>query len=78
MKWLNASHPDGELLPDWEIHLRDGFGPPGEPLGGVTGPVHTPEAAVNSFLAVFPELARVPLVAVRSPLAPPWSMYECG
>lgn len=69
MKCLNAEHTDGGPLPDWEIHLRDGFGLPGEPVGGVTGLVHTAEAALNSFLAVFPELAGFPLVAVRSPIA---------
>lgn len=78
MKCLNTEHPNGEPLPDWEIHLADGFGRPGEAVGGVTGLVHTAEAALNAFLAEFPELGRFPLVAVCSPIAPPWSMYEGG
>lgn len=76
MKCLNDKHTDGEPLPDWEIHLRDGFGRPGEPVGGVTGLVLTAEAALDAFLAGFPELAQFPLVAVRSPIAPPWSVHE--
>lgn len=78
MKCLNAAHTDGEPLRDWEIHLRDGFGRPSESVGGVTGLVQSAEAALDAFLSVFPELARFPLVAVRSQIAPPWSMYECG
>lgn len=76
MMCLNENHAEGEPLPDWEIHLRDVFGRPGEPVGGVTGLVHTPEAALDAFLSFWPELAAYPLVAVRSEIAPPWSMYE--
>ncbi|MGN6125525.1 MAG: hypothetical protein ACTHON_03085 [Humibacter sp.] len=56
--------------------MRDAFGRPGEPLGGVTGLVQTPEAALDAFLSSWPELAVYPLIAVRSTIAPPWSMYE--
>lgn len=65
----------GEPMPDWEIHLRDGFGRPGEPVGGVTG-LHDGAAALVAFLRAFPELARYPLIAVRSSIAPPWSTLE--
>lgn len=76
MMCLNHNPSEGEPLPDWEIHLRDVFGRPGVPVGGVTGLVHTPEAALHTFLSFWPELAAYPLVAVRSEIAPPWSMYE--
>jgi hypothetical protein len=76
MKCLNAEHPDGEPLPDWEVHLRDGFGRPGDALGGVTGLVANADAALAAFLAAFPNLAKYPLIAVRSSIAPAWSSYE--
>lgn len=76
MKCLNAEHRDGEPLPDWEIYLRDGFGRPGEALGGVTGLVDNADAAMAAFLSAFPELASFPLIAVKSTIAPPWSYYE--
>jgi len=65
-----------EPLPDWEIHIRDAFGAPGDPIGGVTGLAFTAEAALEAFLSFAPELAVYPLVAVRSGIAPPWS--TCG
>lgn len=76
MKCLNAEHRDGEPLPDWEVHLRDGFGRPAEALGGVTGHVADADAALAAFLAAFPNLAKYPLIAVQSPIAPPWLIYE--
>ncbi|SFS07696.1 hypothetical protein SAMN04487846_2272 [Microbacterium sp. cf046] len=76
MMCLNHTHPDGEPVPDWEIYLRDGFGRPSEALGGVTGLVHTAEDALDAFLAFAPELSTYALVAVRSTIAPPWSVYE--
>ncbi|WP_137843108.1 hypothetical protein [Microbacterium sp. 2FI] len=76
MMCLNHTHADSEPLPDWEIHLQDAFGRPGDPVGGVTGQAFTPEAALQAFLLVWPELSVYPLVAVRSEIAPPWSMYE--
>ncbi len=76
MKCLNAARRDGEPLPDWEVHLRDGFGRPGDPLGGVAGLVDNADAALAAFLAAFPELASFPLIAVRSSIAPPWSTVE--
>lgn len=76
MMRLNRNHTEGEPLPDWEIHLRDAFGAPGEPIGGVTGLAFTAAAALDAFLSFAPELATYPLVAVRSEIAPPWSMYE--
>lgn len=33
MKCLNVEQREGEPLPDWDIHLRDGFGRPGDALG---------------------------------------------
>lgn len=76
MMCLNRNTVEGEPLPDWEIHLQDAFGRPGEPVGGVTGLAFTPEAALAAFLAFVPELAAYPLVAVRSEIAPPWTRYE--
>lgn len=76
MMCLNHNHVTDEPLPDWEIHLRDSFGGPGEPIGAVTGVALTAEAALDAFLSFAPELAIYPLVAVRSEIAPPWSMYE--
>ncbi|GGH36497.1 hypothetical protein GCM10010921_05690 [Microbacterium album] len=75
----DAHHPEhvgDEPLPDREIHLRDSFGTPGEPIGGVTGLALTPEAALAAFLSFWPELETYPLVAVRSDIAPPSSTYE--
>ena len=66
----------GESISDWEIHLRDSFGRLGEPIGGVTGLASTAEAALKAFLSFAPELSIYPLVAVRSEIAPPRSMYE--
>ncbi|WP_438354482.1 hypothetical protein [Microbacterium sp. CJ88] len=74
MMCLNRSESDP--IPDWEIHLRDVFGRPGEPVGGVTGLAFTPEAALAAFLSFCPELAEYPLIAVRSQIEPPWSMYD--
>jgi hypothetical protein len=76
MMCLNHTHSDGEAMPDWEIYLRDGFGRPGEPIGGVTALVYTAEEALQAFLAFAPELSPYPLVAVRSTIAPPWTVYE--
>lgn len=73
---LNHTHSEDEPLPDWEIYLRDGFGRPSEPVGCVTALVHTAEDALKAFLAFAPELSIYPLVAVRSTIAPPWSMHE--
>ena len=36
----------------------------------------TAEAALDAFLAFAPELAVHSLVAVRSEISPPWSMFE--
>lgn len=77
MMCLNRTHGEGEPLPDWEIHLQDAFGRPGEPVGGVMGLVLTAEAAIAEFLSFAPELAAYRLVAVRSMIAPPWTTYEC-
>ncbi|MDO8383389.1 MAG: hypothetical protein Q7T17_10470 [Microbacterium sp.] len=63
-------------LPDWEVCLRDSFGRPGEPVGGVIGPIHNAEDALNEFLRNMPELAIYPLIAVPAPIAPAWSMYD--
>ncbi len=76
MMCLNQDHTDAEPLPEWEIHLRDAFGRPGEPVGGVTGLAFTAEAALDAFLTFAPELSIYSLVAVRSAIAPPWSTYE--
>ena len=76
MMCLNYKHTDNDPFPDWEIQLRDTFGRPGEPLGGVTGPVFTPEEALLAFLDSAPGLWIYPLIAVRSTIAPQWSMYE--
>lgn len=76
MMCIARNHTADEPLPDWEIHLRDSFGAPGEPIGGVTGLALTAETALDAFLAFAPELAVYSLVAVRSEIAPPWSMYE--
>ena len=76
MMCITRNYPADEPLPDWEIHLRDSFCTPGQPIGGVTGLAFTAEAALDAFLADVRELARYPLVAVRSDIAPPWSMYE--
>lgn len=78
MKCLSNDGFAGEPAPDWEIHLRDGFGRPEEgPLGGVTG-LHDGAAALAAFLSAFPELARYPLIAVRSTIMPPWSTHDDG
>lgn len=73
---INHDCPDGEPQPDWEIHLRDSFGRPGEPIGGVMGNVPTAESALEAFLSFAPELSIYPLIAVRSTIAPPWSIYD--
>lgn len=73
---ITRNHLADEPLPDWEIHLCNSFGAPGEAIGGVTGLAFTAEAALDAFLSFAPELAIYPLVAVRSEIAPPWSMYE--
>ena len=75
MKCLTTTGPGDEPLPDWEIHLRDGFGGPGEALGGVTGAPNGVSALI-AFLSTFPELARYPLVAVQSSIADAWTTYE--
>lgn len=71
---LSQECAESEALSDWEIHLRDGFGRLGEPLGGVTGHPLTAEAALEVFLSFAPELSSYPLVAVRSKIAPPRPM----
>jgi hypothetical protein len=77
MECLNAKQPrERDPLADWEIYPRDGFGRPGEPVGGATGLVDTPEAALEAFLASFPELSRYSLIAMQSSIAPPWSAAE--
>jgi len=62
MMCITRNHVTDEPLPDWEIHL--------------TGLATTAEAALDEFLLFAPELAVYRLVAVRSEIAPPWSMYE--
>jgi hypothetical protein len=68
---VNHNHTEAEPLPEREVHLRDVFGRPREPIGGDTGLVHTPEAALHALVSFWLELAAYPLVAVRSETAPP-------
>jgi len=50
----NRNNSDADPLPDWEVHLRDAFGQPGEPFGGVTGLAFTAEAALDAFFTFAP------------------------
>lgn len=42
----------------------------------MTGLVANADAALVAFLAAFPDLARYPLIAVQSSIAPSWSTCE--
>lgn len=76
MLCLNQRNLEDGPLPDWEVCLRDSFGRPGEPVGGVIGPIHNAEDALKEFLRFMPELSIYPLIAVPAPIAPAWSTYD--
>jgi len=54
---------------NWEICLRDAWGRPGERIGGLTGPIYSPDSALSVLFGLYPELGRLPLIAVCTPLA---------